>query len=235
MQIIPAVDVYEGQVVRLLRGAYDAVTVYHDDPVGQARRWIDQGADLVHVVDLAGARSGTPDTALWEAFGAAGIPFQVGGGVRSVDLAVAAMQAGAARVVMGSAAVWHPAILGEVVERLGAERVVAAVDVRDGRATGAGWTDQGRPLDAVLGDVVAAGVRWTLATGISRDGTMAGPDLDLVREIQRVAPGLAVMGSGGVGSLTDLQALAAAGAEAVIVGRALYDGRFTFTEALNAG
>ena len=234
MQIIPAVDVLEGTVVRLLRGDYDRVTAYSDDPVVAARAWVEQGAELVHVVDLAGARSGTPDQELWGVLRRSGLPFQVGGGIRTMELASAALEAGASRVVLGSAAVWEPKLLAGLVGRHGPDRVVAALDVRGGMAQGAGWTDLGRRLEEVLGDTVAAGCAWVLATGIARDGTMEGPDLELVRLVRDLEPGVSVIGSGGVGSLADLPALREAGAAAVVVGRALYEGVFSFAEAIAA-
>ncbi len=227
LQIIPAVDVLDGRVVRLMHGDYDRVTVYADDPVAQARSWIDQGAELVHVVDLAGAKSGTPDVALWESLTSAGVAFQVGGGIRTAELARRALDAGAARVVMGTAAVWEPEILAQVGSP---GTVVAAVDVKGDRATGAGWLDEGRALPDVLDGLAAVGCERMLVTGIGRDGTMKGPETDLLRTV--VGDGrFAVIASGGVGTLGDLSAVAALGCEGVIVGRALYEGRFTLVEA----
>jgi phosphoribosylformimino-5-aminoimidazole carboxamide ribotide isomerase len=231
VQIIPAVDVLDGRVVRLMHGDYDRVTVYADDPVARAAAWVEEGAPLVHVVDLAGARSGDPDSRLWELLTEAGVPFQVGGGIRTASVARAALQAGALRVVMGTAAVWDPGILAEVGA---ADRVVAAVDVRGGRATGAGWLDEGRALDDVLDGLAAAGVRRMLVTGISRDGTMEGPETELLRSV--MADGrFAVIASGGVGSLDDIAAVGRLGCEGVIVGRALYEGRFSLAAALETG
>lgn len=228
LEIIPAVDVLDGRVVRLMHGDYDRVTVYADDPAAQARRWIDQGAAMVHVVDLAGAKTGKPDAALWTSLAAAGVTFQVGGGIRTADLARQALDAGAARVVMGTAAVWEPEILAEVGSP---DRVVAAVDVRGGRATGAGWLDAGRELGAVLDGLAAVGCIRMLVTGIGRDGTMEGPEMDLLRSV--IGDGrFAVIASGGVGALTDIAAVDALGCEGVIVGRALYEGRFSLTEAV---
>ncbi len=227
MQVIPAVDVLDGRVVRLERGEYDRVTVYDEDPVRCALGWQEQGAALVHVVDLEGARSGHPDAGLWERMAAAGVRFQVGGGIRTAETARAALAEGADRVVMGTAAVWRP----DVLEAVGSPaRVVAAVDVRSGRAVGEGWLDQGRDLSSVLDGLAAAGIGRVLSTGISSDGTMAGPEWDLMG-------GLAgderfdVIASGGVGSLEDLHGLSDLGCEAVIVGRALYESRFTLSEA----
>ena len=127
LQIIPAVDVLDGKVVRLMHGDYDRVTVYGEDPVAQALEWMRQGAELVHVVDLEGARSGAPDESLWRRLAEAGVAFQVGGGIRTAEIADRALDAGARRVVLGTAAVWDPDILGRILDPA---RVVAAVDVR---------------------------------------------------------------------------------------------------------
>lgn len=228
-QIIPAVDVLEGRVVRLMHGDYERVTVYAEDPVAQAREWMEQGAALVHVVDLLGAKSGMPDAALWESMSAAGVRFQVGGGIRTAETARRALGCGAERVVMGTAAVWDPHILAEVGEP---GSVVAAVDVRGGRATGAGWLDEGRALDEVLDGLAGAGCTRMLVTGIGRDGTMEGPETDLLRGV--VGDGrFAVIASGGVGTLDDIAVIDDLGCEAVIVGRALYEGRFTVSQAIS--
>ncbi|MYG92080.1 MAG: 1-(5-phosphoribosyl)-5-[(5-phosphoribosylamino)methylideneamino] imidazole-4-carboxamide isomerase [Acidimicrobiia bacterium] len=230
MQIIPAVDILEQRVVRLLHGDYRKVTRYADDPVNVAGEWLKQGADLVHVVDLSGAKTGDPDRRIWKEMSEAGIPFQVGGGIRTVDSARAALAAGARRVVMGTAAVWNPSALGEVGE---VERVVAALDVRAGRARGAGWLDAGRSVPQTLTGLRQAGVVRLLVTGIERDGAMEGPDLDLLAQVGELSD-MAVIASGGVGALSDLRAVADLGCEAVIVGRALYEGRFTLREAIEA-
>jgi phosphoribosylformimino-5-aminoimidazole carboxamide ribotide isomerase len=136
MEVIPAVDVLGGRVVRLLEGDYDRVTVYAEDPVRQAGRWVEEGADLVHVVDLDGARHGEPHRTLWMALAAAGIPFQVGGGIRTVADAELAIGAGAQRVVMGSAAVWHPDVVAATVAALGSAVVQP---VRGGVMADATW------------------------------------------------------------------------------------------------
>lgn len=232
MQIIPAIDVLGGEVVRLTRGRYDDVTRYGDDPAGMLESWIGHGAALVHVVDLEGARSGNPDRALWRLLGATGLPFQLGGGIRTRDSAAEVIAAGAVRVVVGTAAVWDPDAVAAIIADLGPGRIVGAIDVRDGKASGAGWLDAGRNLAEVLSGLRSAGLQRVLATGIARDGTMAGPDLELLAEIGAVAPGLDVIASGGVGTLDDLANLADRGVAAVIVGRALYEGAFTLEEAI---
>lgn len=226
--VIPAVDVLDGRVVRLRHGAFDQVTVYSDDPVSTALEWQRQGAQLVHVVDLEGARTGRPSLPLWNAMAEAGVRFQVGGGIRSPETSLQALEAGAERVVVGTTAVWHPEMLPEFGP---IDRLVAAVDVRGGRATGAGWLDEGRDLDRVLDALAEVGVTRLLVTGIGRDGTMEGPDLELTARV--VEDGrFSVIGSGGVGSLDDVATLAGIGCEAVVVGRALYEGRFTLAQAL---
>ncbi len=232
MQVIPAVDVLDGSVVRLLRGDFDEVTRYGRDPVAAVQRWVEEGAALVHVVDLDGARGGESDVALWQRLGASALPFQVGGGLRTVAAVEGAVAAGAARIVVGTAAVWDPGLLAEMVAAVGAAPVVAAVDVRGGLAAGAGWRDQGRPLEEVLAGVGGAGVGRLLVTAISQDGTMEGPDLGLLARVRALAPESALIASGGVGTLAHLRSLAASGlAEAAIVGRALYEGAFSLAEA----
>ena len=234
MQIIPAVDVLEGSVVRLTKGDYTHITVYGDDPVAIARSFQDQGAALVHVVDLGGARDGTHDIDLWRSLAEVGVRFQTGGGIRNGAVAVAAVEAGAVRVVVGTAAVWDPQARNEIVAAVGSERFVAALDVRHGKARGAGWLDEGRPVAEVARELWASGITRALVTGIAGDGMLSGPDLDLLALVADAVPGMALIGSGGVGSLDDLAALAATDIEAVVVGRALYEGRFTIPDALAA-
>lgn len=230
MQVIPAVDVLGERAVRLLRGDYDQATVYGDDPVARCLQWQGEGASLVHVVDLDGARTGVPDRELWAELAGAGAVFQIGGGIRTPELAEAALAAGAERVVMGTAAVWDPGMLARVARP---ERVVAAVDVRDGRATGAGWLDGGRDLAGVLDGLAAHGVERLLVTGITRDGTMEGPEIRLLSFA--VDDGrFSILASGGVGDLDDIRSVRDLGCEAVIVGRALYERRFTLSEAMAA-
>lgn len=225
MEIIPAVDVLDGRVVRLLRGDYARVTQYGSDPVEAARHWIEEGAERVHVVDLNGARTGEPDLSLWRRLAEAGVVFQAGGGLRTAARAREVLEAGAERVVMGTAAVWDPSSLAGL-----GPGVVAAVDVKGGRATGAGWLDEGREPGEVLDGLAGAGVTRVMVTGIGRDGTLEGADVDLTRAV--VADGrFAVVASGGIGTLSDLDPLADLGCEAVVVGRALYDRRFTVAEA----
>ncbi|HKZ29718.1 MAG TPA: 1-(5-phosphoribosyl)-5-[(5-phosphoribosylamino)methylideneamino] imidazole-4-carboxamide isomerase [Acidimicrobiia bacterium] len=232
MDLIPAVDVLNGKVVRLRQGREDDVTVYGSDPAAQVRAWKAQGASLVHVVDLSGAIEGTWNGFLWRELGETGVCFQAGGGIRSIEAAIETVEGGADRVVLGSTAVWNPTLLASIVEILGPDRVVAAVDVRDGRAVGTGWTDGGRPLDQMLDELAGAGVTRALVTGIAGDGMLSGPAIDLFHHCAHRVPAIGIIASGGVGNLGDLRRLRSLPLEGVIVGRALYEGAFTLTEGL---
>lgn len=232
--MIPAIDVLDGRVVRLLRGDFAQVTVYSDDPVEFAFQWAAEGASRIHVVDLNGARRGAESPALIERMAAAPIPVQVGGGIRTAHAARAMIAAGADRVVVGTTAVERPDVLHQIAEEVGPEAVVVALDVRGGRALGSGWLDAGRSLARTVASVIAVGAGRALVTGINRDGTMEGPDLELLDEVRAAAPLLRIVASGGVGSLADVKALADAEAniEAVVVGQALYQGVFRLDEAI---
>jgi len=230
MKVIPAVDVLEGIAVRLAQGDYDAVTRYSDDPISVVEDWAAKGAELVHVVDLEAARSGVPDFGLMMQLGSLNVPIQYGGGIRTPDAAEAALEAGLSRIVVGSALLDGNA--AKFVSRVDAEVIVAGIDVRQGRARGSGWRDEGVNADEALDRVLALGLRSVLATGIETDGMMTGPDLELLTRFRSVAPGCHLIASGGVGSIDDLDALVELGADAVVVGRALYERRFTFEDAV---
>ena len=238
MELIPAIDLLDGRVVRLAGGDYGAVTSYGDDPVAVARRWQAQGAPRLHLVDLDGARRGSPVQAgtLAAVIDAVTVPCQVAGGIRSSEDVERAFAAGADRVVLGSALVGDPRLAGDLVERHGSERIVAALDVRDGLAVGDGWVAGARgqevvQLTAALADV---GITWFAVTAIVRDGLMSGPDMDLLDRIAQARPGARIIASGGIASIGDIRALAARGCAAAIVGRALYEGVVDLAAALAA-
>jgi phosphoribosylformimino-5-aminoimidazole carboxamide ribotide isomerase len=229
-EVLPAIDVLEGRVVRLREGRREEVTREGGDPVELARRFAAEGATRLHLVDLDGAFSGRPSLALVERIATAGgLPLQVGGGYRSLEVAEAALAAGADRVMVGTAALAE-GFLEEATPRLG-EGLVVAVDVRDGRVAVDGWTRTEELTGAALARRCAAlGVPRLLVTSAGRDGSLAGPDLELLGEI--VPVGVPVLAAGGVASLDDLRALAALGCEGAIAGSALLAGRFSLGEAL---
>lgn len=228
--VIPAIDVLEGRVVRLSQGRREAVTIEGGDPVELARRFRDAGARRLHMVDLDGAFGGVPTPGLVERVAAAGgLPLQVGGGYRTVEAIAAAVAAGADRVMIGTAAL-SPPFLAEVVARFGAALVVA-IDVRDGEVAVDGWTrSSGTTPSELARDCAAAGVARLLVTSTARDGSLAGPDLDLLAEV--VPAGLPVIAAGGISSLEDLVAARDLGCEAAVAGSALLAGRFTLAAAL---
>lgn len=238
MELIPAIDLLGGRVVRLSRGAYDAVTDYGDDPVAVARRWEAEGATRLHLVDLDAAREGRPvqGALIARIIGSVAVPCQVAGGIRDGAAAATALAGGADRVVLGSALVSDPELAWTLVVAHGPEHVVAALDVRDGQALGDGWVAGARAADviALACQLAAAGIRWLAVTAIARDGLMSGPDLGLLEEVHAAVPRGSVIASGGIGSLADIRELATRGFGAAIVGRALYEGAFTLEDALAA-
>jgi phosphoribosylformimino-5-aminoimidazole carboxamide ribotide isomerase len=212
IEVVPAVDVLGEGAVRLERGDYDSVVERAGEPVALAQRWVAAGAQRIHLVDLDGARSGQVRPELVRAITAAGVPVQASGGIRSVADARALLDAGADRVVVGTAAWPDPTPWFELGDAL-----VLALDVRDGEVRTAGWTvGTGLRFEDALAR--ADGSRM-LVTAIDRDGTLTGPDVELVR--QAVDAGGRVLAAGGIRSIADVAALADAGAEAAIVGRAL--------------
>lgn len=238
MIFYPAIDIRGGQAVRLTQGDYDRETAYDADPVDAARRWAGEGAEFLHVVDLDGAKAGEPrnlDTVRRIA-AAVECPIQVGGGLRDAASVAALLDAGAKRVVIGTAALRDPEFLDRVLAEHG-DRVVVSVDARDGKVSLSGWTETS---DVAVADAVAdlgkRGVARFLCTAIEVDGTMEGPALG---ELSRIAAATEaqVIASGGVGDLSHLEALArdaASNVEGAIVGRALYERRFTVAEAIAA-
>ncbi len=238
MELLPAIDLRDGRCVRLYQGDYDRETVYGDDPVAQARRFADAGSPWVHVVDLDAARSGEPVNrpVVAAIAGAVGAKVQTGGGVRDEAAAEALVAAGVTRVVLGTAALEDPALVRRLAARL---PVAVGLDVRGREVAVRGWEQgSGRDLLDVLGTYEDAGVEAVVVTQIARDGTLDGPDVEGLAEVLG-ATTMQVVASGGVGTLDDLRTLAGlvvdgrrlAGA---IVGRALYEGRFTIDEALAA-
>lgn len=238
-EIMPAIDLRGGRVVRLRQGDYARETVFPQDPVSLARQYAGAGARWLHVVDLDGARTGRfANLSIIRALVAeGGLQVQAGGGVRLEMDAERLYAAGVMRVVVGSMAVTDPASTVRWLQRFGPERVTLALDVRWHRGAWClpvyGWTvDAGVRLDALLARYVAAGARHVLCTDIARDGTLGGFNLGLYRDLRRLAPTLAVQASGGVRSVKDIRAVRALGVRGVVLGRALLEDRFTLEDAL---
>lgn len=239
MDLYPAIDLLGGRCVRLYRGDYERETVYGDDPASQARSFVTAGARWVHVVDLDAARTGLLGNLEHVAAvaGSSGATIQCGGGVRSREVAEALFERGVDRVVVGTAALEDP----QLVEAISASggRVAVGLDVRGREVAVRGWQEgSGRDVLELLAWVGSSGAEALVVTQIERDGTLAGPDLAGLTEVLRASP-IELVASGGVGTLDDLRALRDLEVDGrrlsgVIVGRALYEGAFSLTEALAA-
>jgi phosphoribosylformimino-5-aminoimidazole carboxamide ribotide isomerase len=227
---VPALDLMGGRVVRLRQGRYDRATAYPVEPLELARRYADAGAQWLHVVDLDAARSGerSPRTTrlLARLARVPGLHVQLGGGLRSGAQIAGALDLGVSRVVIGTLAAAEPELVGRLAAETG--RVMVAVDCLDGRVRTHGWlSDTGTAASVFAERLAGVGVRDFLVTGIERDGTGRGPDLELVRSVRAAVPGV-LHASGGVGSTADIEAAVAAGADAVVCGRSLLDGAIAF-------
>jgi phosphoribosylformimino-5-aminoimidazole carboxamide ribotide isomerase len=238
LNVIPAIDLRGGKVVRLKQGDYAQQTTYEADPCELAQRYAAAGATWLHLVDLDGARSGNLDNlAVIESIAADGMRIQAGGGVRGENDLNRLFNAGVSRVVLGSVAIRDPERVTGWLTRYGAEQLTIALDTRriDGHwvLPSAGWTEmESRTLDELAPWYAEKGARHLLCTDIDRDGMLAGFNLDLYRHLAQTVPALAVQASGGVRSLDDIRAAREVGAKGVILGRALLEGRFTIEEAL---
>ncbi len=231
---VPAIDLLDGCCVRLLQGAYDQVTTYHDDPLIIARQWESMGASLLHVVDLDAARSGgdTNNTdVIAKIAGHLDIPIQTGGGIRSSSDMIRILEKGIYRGIIGTAAVQDPEFVSSMITKYGPDRIAVGIDARDGEVRVSGWID-GTGLSAIefAQDMEKRGVRRIIYTDISRDGTMKGPNIDAYRTLGKHLQSVRLMASGGVSGpddLTVLGELESSGVDSVIIGRALYEGKFS--------
>lgn len=236
--LYPAIDIRDGRAVRLRQGDYERETAYEDDPVVAARRWVDEGAVWLHVVDLDGARAGEPVNLdhVRRIVASVDVPIQLGGGLRDSKKVEEAFSAGVERVVLGTAAIRDPD-LTEAIAAAHGDRVVAAVDARAGKVAAEGWTEPSAFGPAELAAKLSErGLSRFIYTPVEVDGTMEGPDLDSLREVAGAGAG-EIIYSGGVGSIEHLEALARLrleSVEGVIVGRALYENRFGIADAQQA-
>ncbi len=240
MQVIPAIDIRGGRCVRLEQGDYRRETVFDDDPAAVAVRWQEAGAARIHVVDLDGAREGGPRNTevIRRLLAAVATPVQVSGGIRDIATIKSYLEAGAGRVVLGTAAVKDQATLIDAIA-LFRERIVVGVDAREGIVVTEGWLEtSGLTAAALLRQLSEMGVRRVIYTDITRDGTLTEPNFGAIEELLEQASGLpspvAVIASGGVSSIRHLLRLAKLGVEGAIVGKALYTGAIDLREALAA-
>lgn len=238
-ELLPAIDLRGGRVVRLRQGDFDQETSYGDDPAAVARDFASAGARWLHVVDLDGARAGEPrqleKTAdiVAEVYGRAHV--EIGGGLRTAVAVAGALGTGAARAVVGTGVLRDPSFAASLVARHGTERIAASIDVRDGLALGEGWRAgaPGVPAARAVTMLAEAGITVFEVTAIERDGLLEGPDLDLLRSLVALGVGL-VIASGGISSIEDVIAVQAAGCAGAIVGRALYEGHMELATVLAA-
>lgn len=229
MLIIPAIDLQGGRTVRLLRGDFAQETVYSDDPAAVAQQWVEAGAQLVHVVDLDGARAGLPVQLDLVRSIAAEAPVQLGGGLRTAHDVTCAFAAGVERVVLGTAALDLAFVRTLAAEH--GDRLVVALDTREGKVAVRGWVEASEwTLTDLARELQQAGVRRFLHTDVERDGALTSPNFTSLQGL--IALGSPVIASGGVASLAHIERLRDLGAEAVIVGRALYEGAFDLPEAI---
>ncbi len=236
MLIIPAIDLRAGKCVRLVEGKLDRETVYSDDPVAVARLWESNGARWLHVVDLDGAFAGSLhnlDT-IKAIIGSVQIPVQVGGGIRDLHTVDQLLQTGVSRVILGTVAIRNPGLVAEACDRYG-ERIVVGIDARNGKVAVEGWglTSEKDPMD-LADEVRHMGITRVIFTDISRDGTLKGPNIEAIKKLV-LSSNLKVIASGGVSTIEDiiaLQELEPLGVEGVIVGKALYAGTVSISEAL---
>ncbi|WP_150538672.1 1-(5-phosphoribosyl)-5-[(5-phosphoribosylamino)methylideneamino]imidazole-4-carboxamide isomerase [Actinobacillus vicugnae] len=238
--IIPALDLINGNVVRLHQGDYAKQTTYCDNPIEQFQSYVAQGAKQLHLVDLTGAKDPAKRQIklIGKIIEAIDCPIQVGGGIRTEQDVVDLLAIGANRVVIGSTAVKQPEMVKSWFEKYGAKKFVLALDVNidtEGKKIIAisGWQEaSGVLLEELIEDYQAVGLQHVLCTDISRDGTLAGSNVDLYREICAKYPEIQFQSSGGIGALADIEALKGTGVAGVIVGRALLEGKFTVAEAI---
>jgi phosphoribosylformimino-5-aminoimidazole carboxamide ribotide isomerase len=236
-QLLPAIDLRGGKVVRLSEGDFARETIYGSDPAEVARGFADAGARWIHLVDLDGARDGgrrqvDAVSRIVEAVGER-VACEVAGGLRDEEAVAAVLGVGAARAVVGTAALRDPAFAERLVARFGVERIAIALDVRDGLAVGQGWVPgaAGVPVDVALAELADRGARTFIVTAIERDGLLTGPNLELLGRMVAMGRG-DIVASAGVSSLADIAAVRAAGCVGAVVGRALYEGRLDLGEAV---
>ena len=236
MLIVPAIDIRGGKCVRLFQGDYNQETIYNDSPADQAKKFQEDGAALIHLVDLDGAKAGKPVNldVVREICAAVSIPCELGGGIRTVEDAKAAFEAGVYRVILGTTACENPHLVSDFISTFGADRVVMGIDAKGGRVAVKGWLETCKfDVFELIAKLEEMGVTRFIYTDISTDGALSGPNLDSVAAVCSRVPRCGVIASGGISGAEDIKNLRALGKEnleGVIVGKALYAGRTTFRE-----
>jgi phosphoribosylformimino-5-aminoimidazole carboxamide ribotide isomerase len=233
MQIYPAIDIIDGKAVRLSQGKFDNVTVFNDDPADAAKDWVDAGATYIHIVDLDGARQGKSFIVdiLKKITDKYNVPVQTGGGVRTIDDVRARIEAGASRVIIGTAAVKNPELVKEAVSLYG-DKIAVGVDAKNGMVAISGWEEISNvtAVDLCL-KMKDYGVKTVIYTDISKDGMMSGPNIESTKELIEKT-GMDVIASGGVSKLEDVENVKNINAAGVIIGKALYNGAINLAEVL---
>ena len=235
MTIYPAIDLYEGKVVRLARGEYSQMTVYSDDPLSVAISFRESGAAAAHIVDLEGARDGAPANyeAIKRIAAESGLEIQVGGGIRSADIIEEYLMIGIKRVILGTAAISSPGLLAEMVRAYG-EAIAVSADVKNGLVAIKGWTETSdRSVADFCETIGKLGVKTLICTDVSKDGLLGGANMALYQAL-RENLSMALIASGGITSVEEVKALALLGMDGAIIGRALYTGNIDLAEAVEA-
>jgi phosphoribosylformimino-5-aminoimidazole carboxamide ribotide isomerase len=236
MQLIPAIDLMGGKIVRLTRGKAETAKSYEAQfgtPLQAAKRWRDEGAGKLHIIDLDAAFGiGDNRSVIAEVAKNISLPIQVGGGIRSYEIAEKLLQTGAKQVILGSLAFSDPSAIGRINKKFGLDSVIVALDNREGRIMVEGWqTQTAMTVDDALDKYIELGVRNFLVTSIAQDGMLSGPDLQTLSSAT-LFPGAKIIAAGGIGSIGDLAALKEIGCEGAVIGKALYERRFTLKEAI---
>lgn len=235
MRLFPAIDLYEKQAVRLYKGDYNKKTIYSDDPVSVAKSFADSGAKFIHLVDLEGAKFGTtPNFSVIEAIiKESNLKAEIGGGIRSEEVIKKYIDAGAMRVILGTAAIENPEFLKDMVSKYG-DKIAVGVDVKNNFVATHGWTEcSEKSCFEFIEELVAIGVKAIICTDISKDGVLKGPNIELYKEIKNRFPTLELVASGGVSSIDDVKNLSDAQMPSAILGKALYEKKLDLNEALS--
>ena len=233
MKLYPAIDLKDGKCVRLLQGDYNEVTVYGDDPTEMAKKWEALGGDLLHIVDLDGAKEGKGinDKAVEAIAKELSMPVEIGGGIRSLEDIERKLKMGVERVILGSAAVKDPELVEKAIATFGADKVVVGVDAKNGKVAVEGWLEvTNHSALAFCKELKRKGVKTVIYTDIAKDGMMQGPNIEETKKLVEES-GLSIIASGGVSTIEDLKALEKIGVEGAIIGKALYTGAIDLAEA----